>query len=61
MNNVQPVLIKPVVDSGFEVEVLSEVAWPCGCCEEFRFIWHRVGVVASRSVLVDLAEVESES
>lgn len=59
---VDSVLIEPVVDVGFEVDVISKVSRSCWCDKEAVFIWDGVVYVeffiCAFIVLGDESEVE---
>ena len=59
---VDSVFIEPVVDGGFEVDVITEVAWPGGGDKEVLFFWDGVIDVEFFAgpfvVLADESEVE---
>lgn len=51
-----PVFVKPVVDGGFEVNMLTKVSRTCGRNKKFGFFRHGMSVIATRLVGVDFAE-----
>lgn len=42
---VNSIFIEPVVDGCFKINMISEVAWPCGSGEELGLFGHQVGTI----------------